>query len=73
MKDPLNGEIGIYVFSGMFPESFLRSADQRVKTTNHQFWEDHTKPNFRLQLVLLQKSPKENVKSIFGDVLNANK
>lgn len=29
--------------------------------------------NFQIQLVLLQKSFKENVKSIFGDVLNANK
>lgn len=59
VKKILNGEIAIYIFLGMFPESFLRSADQRVKTTNHQFWEDHTKPNFRLQLVLLQKSPKK--------------
>ena len=42
-----------------------------VKMTNRQFGQDHTKPNFRLQLALLQKSPKENAKSIFSDVLNS--
>lgn len=63
VKEILNGEIAIYIILSMFPESFLRSADQRVKTTNHQFWEDHTKPNFRFQLVLLQKSPKKMSKA----------
>lgn len=69
LKEPLNGEIGICTFSSMSPESFSGSPDQGVKMTNHQFGQDHTKPNFRLQLVL-QKSPKENAKSIFSDVLN---
>lgn len=54
LKEPFNGEIGTYILLGVFPDNFLGSADQRVKTTNHRFGQDHTKPNFRLQLVLLQ-------------------
>ena len=68
-----NGETGICVFLGMSSESFLESPDQEVKITNHQFGQDHTKPNFTHPPVFLQKSPKENVKSIFSDVLNTNR
>lgn len=37
LKETSHGEKVIYIFLGRFPESFLGSADQRVKTTNHQF------------------------------------
>lgn len=72
-KESLNGGNGHLSVFRYVPESFLGSPDQGVKMINHQFGQDHTNPSVGSQLALLQKSPKGNVKSIYGDLLNAKR